>query len=566
MGEDVKVYISSTYEDLKDYRDAVMKALRKIEAQHVNMEDYYAKDDRPVDVCLADVAKCDIYVGIFARRYGFIPDDYTQSITELEYRKAVELNKPTFNFLLKDEVDWPNQYCAIDNDKRWLNKLKDELKGKKTVAWFTGCHDLAQEVMAAVAGHQKKIIRLQIGKGMSDQFANLGVADTPEKKAAIEDVLVASKEKMWQSSNRQLQTWCEPIPVPLPKLRGTFVGRETEQETLLHCLNYTDKRLVVIIAPGGYGKTELTTKVLREIAPKTTITNKDIQGILYLRCSIAGDVNMGTVFTEAGKIAGTVEAFFNVYKNREISNAKRLEYFFKELSIIGNVWIVLDNFEDLLDADDTIKDAELREFLETAVSIDHTIRIIITSRVLPKFKGDRLVEKIDLSEGLPEEKAVEYLRKEGAEYGLRDEDKSILLAFVRRVHRIPKALESGIGYLSEHFPGIKLKDILANDGIFLDFDKHDHKEGLKSLIMEQIKRLHPNLQLVLSVLSIFSKPTPQEALRYMLQGMSYVELAQNLTRLERNRLITHNNGNYDIAHNHSNFHLKQFSHLNLLYQ
>ena len=37
------------------------------------MEDYVAKDERTVKRCLDDVAVCDFYVGIFARRYGYIP-------------------------------------------------------------------------------------------------------------------------------------------------------------------------------------------------------------------------------------------------------------------------------------------------------------------------------------------------------------------------------------------------------------------------------------------------------------------------------------------------------------
>ena len=57
------------------------------------MEDYVATDERPVDKCLKDVAKADIYVGIFAFRYGYVPPaDHSNpkglSITELEFRQA----------------------------------------------------------------------------------------------------------------------------------------------------------------------------------------------------------------------------------------------------------------------------------------------------------------------------------------------------------------------------------------------------------------------------------------------------------------------------------------------
>ncbi|MBF0463559.1 MAG: DUF4062 domain-containing protein [Nitrospirae bacterium] len=197
MEETVRVYISSTFDDLKDYRAEVRKALSKIKAQPVGMEDYTAQDYRPVDSCLEDVASCDIYVGIIARRYGDIPDGHSESITELEYRKAVELKIPILIFLLDEKTtDWPSEYCAIDNDKKCLNKLKNELKGNKMIAQFTNRYDLALEVMPAVADYQKKkIIRLQMEKTLRDQYAELSVTDSLKKEAAIVQSL-SEKGKM----------------------------------------------------------------------------------------------------------------------------------------------------------------------------------------------------------------------------------------------------------------------------------------------------------------------------------------------------------------------------------
>jgi hypothetical protein len=65
-----KIYISLTYEDLKEYREAAGHALRRLDHHVVGMEDYVAADERPLDKCLKDVAACDVYVGIFAFRYG----------------------------------------------------------------------------------------------------------------------------------------------------------------------------------------------------------------------------------------------------------------------------------------------------------------------------------------------------------------------------------------------------------------------------------------------------------------------------------------------------------------
>ncbi|MBF0565084.1 MAG: DUF4062 domain-containing protein [Nitrospirae bacterium] len=100
----VLVYVSSTSNDLKEYRDAVIKALQKMEGiKLVCMEKNVAQDKLPVDKCLTDVSKCDIYFGVFARRYGFIPQVYDKSITELEYSKAGEASIPKLIFLAAKE-------------------------------------------------------------------------------------------------------------------------------------------------------------------------------------------------------------------------------------------------------------------------------------------------------------------------------------------------------------------------------------------------------------------------------------------------------------------------------
>ena len=43
-----RIYISSTYEDLKDYREAAYRALRRLRHDVVAMEDYVAADERPL--------------------------------------------------------------------------------------------------------------------------------------------------------------------------------------------------------------------------------------------------------------------------------------------------------------------------------------------------------------------------------------------------------------------------------------------------------------------------------------------------------------------------------------
>ena len=72
-GVSMKVYVSSTSEDLADHREQVNRIVRQSGHEAVAMEDYVATGRPPLDKCLQDVADCDVYVGLFAWRYGYIP-------------------------------------------------------------------------------------------------------------------------------------------------------------------------------------------------------------------------------------------------------------------------------------------------------------------------------------------------------------------------------------------------------------------------------------------------------------------------------------------------------------
>ena len=89
-----KIYISSTYQDLKDYREAVYKALRKNRHDVISMEDYVSENQKPLQKCLED-----LLLAIYTLEY--MPEDMdlfqkikkkseNPSITELKYIKSEE--------------------------------------------------------------------------------------------------------------------------------------------------------------------------------------------------------------------------------------------------------------------------------------------------------------------------------------------------------------------------------------------------------------------------------------------------------------------------------------------
>jgi serine/threonine-protein kinase len=147
-----KIYISSTYEDLKDEREAAAKAVRRLGHQPVYMEDYVAGPQRPVEKCLQDVRTCDAYVGIFALRYGFIPDGYDKSITHLEYEAAKKNGIPCLLFLLDDNAKWLIKYVSTGEERNKADQLRSELKKERTVSFFKNADELSGLVSVAVSG------------------------------------------------------------------------------------------------------------------------------------------------------------------------------------------------------------------------------------------------------------------------------------------------------------------------------------------------------------------------------------------------------------------------------
>jgi hypothetical protein len=161
------IYLSSTFTDLQECRQRVYRALARLRHTVRAMEDYVARDDRPLDACLKDVAECDLYVGLFAHRYGYVADDSVRnpqrlSITELELRKAQEMGKKCLVFLLDPKVPWSPEAMdsfTKDNDAgARIQALRAELEARYTRVVFRGADDVGELVAASVTNELGTVV------------------------------------------------------------------------------------------------------------------------------------------------------------------------------------------------------------------------------------------------------------------------------------------------------------------------------------------------------------------------------------------------------------------------
>ncbi len=149
-----RVFISSTYVDLVSYRATVQKAIRQLDALDVSMENFGARDERPKDECLRLIQEeSDVFVGVYAHRYGYVPIGDTQSVTEAEYEAAALAGIPRFIYLVDDEMPWKPSYMERGESETKLHKFKERLKTSHICKFFSTEHDLAAKVAADLGRH-----------------------------------------------------------------------------------------------------------------------------------------------------------------------------------------------------------------------------------------------------------------------------------------------------------------------------------------------------------------------------------------------------------------------------
>src|SRR5271166_1072000 len=157
----MRIFVSSSFEDLKKHRDAAIRVLRQLGHEVVAMEEMVAGVAAPLSKVNEMVDRSEAYVGLFAWRYGYIPPlspDAETSITHYEYLRAVQRKLPVMAFLLDEHYPWPPQLIdgfdmtraqAPPNADK-IRALRLLLQQERVVSWFTTPTDLEARVSAAV--------------------------------------------------------------------------------------------------------------------------------------------------------------------------------------------------------------------------------------------------------------------------------------------------------------------------------------------------------------------------------------------------------------------------------
>lgn len=107
--------ISSTSLDLPEHRKEAIDACLRLSVFPIAMEQLPARDADAIKVSTEMVDKADIYIGIYAWRYGHVPEGHHISITEMEFNRALKRGIPILVFTI--HKDHPLTIEMVEADK-----------------------------------------------------------------------------------------------------------------------------------------------------------------------------------------------------------------------------------------------------------------------------------------------------------------------------------------------------------------------------------------------------------------------------------------------------------------
>lgn len=152
------VFISSTYEDLKEYRQAAIEVCRRLGLEPIAMEEFEASGQPTTENSIDRLNSAHVYVGIFAHRYGRTDDRYGgRSVTEIEFDHAGKCQLERLCFLVKPEHPWNPTLMEQEHGSR--DKLQDfKRKISEEVSWqsFTTLEDFESKLEDALRKWQKQ--------------------------------------------------------------------------------------------------------------------------------------------------------------------------------------------------------------------------------------------------------------------------------------------------------------------------------------------------------------------------------------------------------------------------
>lgn len=294
--------------------------------------------------------------------------------------------------------------------------------------------DVHRAARIASAGHGGQVLLSEATATLVERLLDPGLSLRDLGKHRLKDL--ADREAIFQlvipglSDHFPFLNSLERVAHNLPLQVTSFVGRETEMREALRLLEQT--RLLTMLGLGGTGKTRLALQVAAEAA-------EQFEGGAYF-VSLASIDDPGLVPSAILSTLGVAAS------TRSQSPREHLIDFFSTRSAL----LVLDNFEQILDASDVV--AEL-------IRCSARSKVVVTSRVPLRIAGEQEMAIAPLptnpgrdgAEAIAEVPAVRLFMERAMavrpDFTLDDTNAAAVLELVARLDGLPLAIELVVAQL-----------------------------------------------------------------------------------------------------------------------
>jgi len=215
-----RVFISSTFYDLRQVRSDLDRFIKELGYESVLNElgnIPYGKDDKLEEYCYKEISNIDILVSIVGGRFGHESQHNPMSISQMEFKTAIDLNKQVYIFIEKNVFAEYQTYLLnkknIETKYRFADNVKiyefieflESQPSNNNIYGFETSHDIIVYLKEQWAGlfqrflsEQIRVKEINLHKGIENtaktlnQLVTFLTEERRDKDTAIQDILLSN--------------------------------------------------------------------------------------------------------------------------------------------------------------------------------------------------------------------------------------------------------------------------------------------------------------------------------------------------------------------------------------
>ncbi|MCT6513403.1 DUF4062 domain-containing protein [Bacillus subtilis] len=279
MNKRLQVFISSTYTDLTEERQAAVAAV--LNAGHIpaGMELFKSGDQSQKETIKNWIDESDVYMLILGGRYGSIDEETNKSYTHWEYDYAESVGKPRFSIVISDEaldkkVKEKGQDVIEREHYSEYRQFKDTVLSKVS-KFYSDTKDIELAVFASLKEYEKdeKLVGWVSGNGVESLKKVKEENYSLLKENSIIKEKLAKLEKKFTKENefdgysyKDILTYLNNIKLSLPDIN--YYEEVKNREQSLFKLFYVHRSNFTIGVENSGNMREYERFLFFDVAPK----------------------------------------------------------------------------------------------------------------------------------------------------------------------------------------------------------------------------------------------------------------------------------------------------------